>query len=193
VIALHSPDAVIETGLLVCPAEKMSAKLACSASSGDRHKLTALIPSVSEVVMEPKLLIPAAQYVRMSTEDHQYSIDNQKATITAYAISHGFAVVSTYADAGKSGVETKHRHELRRLLSDVVRWRRFQDVDEAAHYEFLCRSAGIPVRYCAEQFENDGSAASAIMKAFKRTMAAEYSRELGVKVLAEQTQQDGVT
>ena len=156
--------------------------------------------------MEPKLLIPAAQYVRMSTEDHQYSIDNQKATITAYAISHGFAVVSTYADAGKSGVEIKHRHELRRLLSDVVsgqaqfkailvydvsRWGRFQDVDEAAHYEFLCRSAGIPVRYCAEQFENDGSAASAIMKALKRTMAAEYSRELGVKVLAEQTQQDG--
>jgi len=137
----------------------------------------------------------------MSTEDQQYSIDNQKATITAYAISHGFAVVSTYADAGKSGVEIKHRHELRRLLSDVVsgqahfkailvydvsRWGRFQDVDEAAHYEFLCRSAGIPVRYCAEQFENDGSAASAIMKALKRTMAAEYSRELGVKVLAGQ-------
>jgi len=151
--------------------------------------------------MEPKPLVSAAQYVRMSTEDQQYSIANQKAAINGYANSHGFVVVSTYADAGKSGVEIKHRHELRRLLSDVVsgqaqfkailvydvsRWGRFQDVDEAAHYEFLCRSAGIPVRYCAEQFENDGSAASGIMKALKRTMAAEYSRELGVKVLAGQ-------
>ncbi len=43
------------------------------------------------------------------------------------------------------------------LVYDVSRWGRFQDVDEAAHYEFLCRSASVPVRYCAEQFENDGS------------------------------------
>jgi DNA invertase Pin-like site-specific DNA recombinase/DNA-binding winged helix-turn-helix (wHTH) protein len=151
--------------------------------------------------MEPKPLVPAAQYVRMSTEDQQYSIANQKVAINAYAKGHGYVVISTYADTGKSGVKIKHRHDLRRLLSDVVsgqaqfkailvydvsRWGRFQDVDEAAHYEFLCRSAGIPVRYCAEQFENDGSAASAIMKALKRTMAAEYSRELGVKVLAGQ-------
>jgi hypothetical protein len=30
VIALHSPDGVIETGLLVCPLEKKAAKPACS-------------------------------------------------------------------------------------------------------------------------------------------------------------------
>lgn len=151
--------------------------------------------------MEAKPLVPAAQYVRMSTEDQQYSIVNQEVAIQTYAKNHDYVVVSTYADAGKSGVEIKHRHGLRRLLSDVMsgrarfkailvydvsRWGRFQDVDEAAHYEFLCRSAGIPVRYCAEQFENDGSAASSIMKALKRTMAAEYSRELGVKVFAGQ-------
>src|SRR5258708_33666259 len=70
------------------------------------------------------------------------------------------------------------------LVYDVSRWGRFQDVDEAAHYEFLCKSAGIPVRYCAEQFHNDGSLASSMMKALKRTMAAEYSRELGIKVSA---------
>jgi DNA invertase Pin-like site-specific DNA recombinase/DNA-binding winged helix-turn-helix (wHTH) protein len=151
--------------------------------------------------MEPKAPIPAAQYLRMSTEDQQYSIANQQDTIQRYAESRGYTITSTYADAGKSGVEIKHRKELRRLLSDVLngraqfktilvydvsRWGRFQDVDEAAHYEFLCRSVGIPVRYCAEQFENDGSPASSIMKVLKRTMAAEYSRELGVKVFAGQ-------
>jgi len=151
--------------------------------------------------MEAKSLVPAAQYVRMSTEDQQYSIANQEAAIQTYAKGHGYIVVSTYADAGKSGVEIKHRQELRRLLSDVVsgrakyrailvydvsRWGRFQDVDEAAHYEFLCKSAGVPVRYCAEQFDNDGSLPSSMMKALKRTMAAEYSRELGIKVSAGQ-------
>src|SRR3981189_1781011 len=127
--------------------------------------------------METKRLVPAAQYVRMSTEDQQYSIANQEAAIQTYARSHGYVVVSTYADAGKSGIKIKHRLELRRLLSDVVsgrakyrailvydvsRWGRFQDVDEAAHYEFICRQAGIKVCYCAEEFDNDGSVIASI-------------------------------
>lgn len=70
------------------------------------------------------------------------------------------------------------------LVYDISRWGRFQDTDEAAHYEFLCRSAGIPVLYCAEPFNNDASIPSLMMKALKRTMAAEFSRELGVKVFA---------
>ena len=151
--------------------------------------------------METKRLVLAAQYVRMSTEDQQYSIANQEAAIQTYAKNHGYVVTSTYADAGKSGVAIKHRKELRRLLHDVTsgqapyktilvydvsRFGRFQDVDEAAYCEFLCKRAGVPVRYCAEQFDNDGSLASSMMKALKRTMAAEYSRELGIKVSAGQ-------
>jgi DNA invertase Pin-like site-specific DNA recombinase len=151
--------------------------------------------------MQPISLIPAAQYVRMSTEDQQYSIANQEAAIADYARRCGLEVISTYADPGRSGISIKSRDGLRQLLADVIagkarfqvilvydisRWGRFQDIDESAHYEFLCRSAGIPVHYCAEQFNNDGSIASSIMKALKRTMAAEYSRELGTKVLAGQ-------
>ena len=70
--------------------------------------------------------------------------------------------------------------------NDVSRWRRFQDADESAHYEFLCKNAGVPIHYCAELFPNDGSLPSSIFKALKRTMAAEYSRELGVKVFNAQ-------
>ena len=72
------------------------------------------------------------------------------------------------------------------LVYDVSRWGRFQDSDEAAHYEFLCKSAGVLVHYCAETFANDGTLSSLIMKTLKRTMAAEFSRELSVKVLAGQ-------
>ncbi len=143
--------------------------------------------------------IPAAQYLRMSTEHQQYSTENQARRIQEYAELHGFTVIRTYSDPAKSGLWLKSRPSLRELLRDVTqggtdykailvydvsRWGRFQDTDEAAHYEFLCKSAGIPVHYCAETFANDGSLPSSIMKALKRVMAGEYSRELGVRVLA---------
>jgi DNA invertase Pin-like site-specific DNA recombinase len=151
--------------------------------------------------MTANQLVPAAQYVRMSTEHQQYSLENQSTAIQTYAESHGFEIVRTYSDAAKSGLVLNHRIGLRQLLQDVVsgapayrvilvydvsRWGRFQDTDESAHYEFLCKSAGVPVHYCAETFANDGTLPSLIMKALKRTMAGEYSRELGVKTFAGQ-------
>jgi DNA invertase Pin-like site-specific DNA recombinase len=157
--------------------------------------------------MVPDLVIPAAQYLRMSTEHQQYSLENQSSAIQKYAESRGFEVVRTYSDAAKSGLGIQRRPGLRQLLQDVVggvhtysailvydvsRWGRFQDTDESAHYEFLCKSAGVPVHYCAETFANDGTLPSLIMKALKRTMAGEYSRELGVKVLAGQKRLAGL-
>jgi DNA invertase Pin-like site-specific DNA recombinase len=65
-------------------------------------------------------LVPAAQYVRMSDESQQYSIDKQKAAIQEYAARHGLVVVRTYDDPGKSGVIAKNRLGLRDLLKDVV-------------------------------------------------------------------------
>ena len=61
--------------------------------------------------MEAKPLVPAAQYVRMSTEDQQYSIANQEATIQQYAKTRGYVVVSTYADPGKSGIEIEENSD----------------------------------------------------------------------------------
>jgi len=145
--------------------------------------------------------VPAAQYLRMSTEHQQYSFANQSAAIQRYADSHGLKIVKTYSDAARTGLVLKNRAGLRQLLEDVVkgtanyrailvydvsRWGRFQDIDESAHYEFLCKSAGVPVIYCAESFANDATLAGLIMKALKRTMAGEYSRELSVKVFAGQ-------
>jgi DNA invertase Pin-like site-specific DNA recombinase len=143
----------------------------------------------------------AAQYVRMSTEHQQYSIENQIAAIRQYADSHGFEVAQTYSDAGRSGIDLKRRSGLRQLLDDIIsgsanfvavlvydvsRWGRFQDTDESAHYEFLCKQSGIRVHYCAEPFSNDDSLLSSLCKALKRSMAGEFSRELGVKVFAGQ-------
>jgi DNA invertase Pin-like site-specific DNA recombinase len=147
--------------------------------------------------MTNNLLVPAAQYLRKSTEHQQYSLENQSAAIQKYAEAQGFEVVRTYCDPARRGLVLKHRPGLQQLLQEVVgtppyrailvydvsRWGRFQDTDESAHYEFLCKAAGVPVHYCAETFVNDGTLPSLIMKTLKRTMAAEFSRELGVKVL----------
>ncbi len=143
----------------------------------------------------------AAQYVRMSTEHQQYSTENQSEVIARYAEQHGMEIVATFADSGKSGLTLAGRGELRKLLAeaesghadfsavlvyDVSRWGRFQDVDESAYHEYVCRRAGVNVHYCAEQFQNDGSPISTLIKSVKRTMAGEYSRELSVKVFAGQ-------
>tara|TARA_B100000683_G_C12494198_1_gene555658 strand:+ start:1256 stop:2860 length:1605 start_codon:yes stop_codon:yes gene_type:complete len=145
--------------------------------------------------------IPAAQYIRMSTEHQQYSTENQSDVIHEYSQRRGYHIVKTYADEGKSGLQIKGRDALRNLISDVEngssdykailvydisRWGRFQDTDESAYYEYICKRAGIQVLYCAEQFENDGSTTSAIIKNVKRAMAGEYSRELSSKVFKGQ-------
>lgn len=139
----------------------------------------------------------AAQYLRMSTEHQDRSLEHQALANAAYAAERGYRIVRTYEDAGISGVSLDGREGLKQLLADVVggaadfdvvlvydvsRWGRFQDPDESAHYEFLCRAAGVAIEYAAEPFQNDGSFAAAIAKQLKRAMAAEYSRELSDKI-----------
>jgi DNA invertase Pin-like site-specific DNA recombinase len=143
----------------------------------------------------------AAEYVRMSTEHQQYSTENQSGVIRQYAERRGMVIVRTYADAGKSGLRIDGRDALKQLIEDVEsgraefqaifvydvsRWGRFQDADESAYYEYICRRAKIDVHYCGEQFENDGSPVSTTVKGVKRAMAGEYSRELSAKVFIGQ-------
>jgi len=139
----------------------------------------------------------AVQYVRMSTEHQRYSLDNQRAQIADYAAEHGYEIIGTYEDSGRSGLTLKERRGLNRLLRDVTdperlfstilvldvsRWGRFQNPDEHAAYEFLCRGMGVRVRYVSELFADDDSFVSSMMKHIKRIMAGEYSRELSAKI-----------
>ena len=130
--------------------------------------------------------------MRISTEHQKYSITNQRSAISQYAAIRGFEIAKIYEDAGKSGLTLDGRKALKQLVQDILggvagfteilvydvsRWGRFQDPDEAAYYEHLCRRRGIHVCYCAEPFENDGSPLVVIMKSVERAMAAEFSRE----------------
>lgn len=148
-----------------------------------------------------RYVVPAAQYLRMSKEHQRYSIRNQARAISAYAAQHGLNIVKTYTDPGNSGLTLRERPGLQALLADVIkpnrmferilvldvsRWGRFQNLDQAGHYEFICFEAGAPIIYCGELFENDGTPVMALLKQIKRLQAAEYSRELSSKVLHAQ-------
>src|SRR5262245_16803164 len=95
----------------------------------------------------------AVQYLRMSTEHQRYSLANQAAAIADFARTRGIEIVRSYFDPGKSGLTLEGRAGLQALLAavlepardfdtvlilDVSRWGRFQDIDQSAHYEFLC-------------------------------------------------------
>jgi DNA invertase Pin-like site-specific DNA recombinase len=160
-----------------------------------------------ERAMQQGILLPdrssvserVAQYVRMSHDDQDHSPINQADAIAAYAVAHGFAVVQTYLDEGRSGLSIDGRPAFRQLLQDVQsgdanfsailvydvsRWGRFQDVDEGAYYEQMCKKAGVRVVYCSEDFRDDGSLASTLLKAVDRVEAAHYSRRLSIRVFA---------
>ncbi|MBR0934322.1 recombinase family protein [Bradyrhizobium jicamae] len=132
-------------------------------------------------------MLRAAQYVRMSSNPQQYSIEIQAAAIAAYAARRGIEIVRNYSDPGRSGLTIARPQGLQQLINDVEsgqpgfdcvlvfdasRWGRFQDTDESAYYEFICKRAGIQVHYCADEFENDGSLSSVMLKSLKRAKVA---------------------
>ena len=96
----------------------------------------------------------------MSTEPQRYSTENQAEAIQRYAEERGYKIIQTYSDAGKSGLSIQGRAGLSQLIYDieagetdfktvlvydVSRWGRFQDADESAYYEYICKRAGISV------------------------------------------------
>ena len=112
----------------------------------------------------------AVSYVRTATKPQQDSISNQVDAIRKYAKRYGLQIVKEYFDEGKSGLNAQDRESLTQLIRDVqsgqinfsfvllydaTRWGRFQDADESAYYEYICRLAGVSVHYCAPHLKQD--------------------------------------
>lgn len=144
----------------------------------------------------------AAQYLRMSTEVQDLSLAVQEAAVAAYCETKELTLVATYKDEARSGLELRGRPALQQLLRDVAtpacsfsvilaydvsRWGRFQQTDESAYWDFHCTLHGVRVVYVNEPFTQElESPMAAVIKNLKRAMAAEYSRELAIKVRAGQ-------
>ncbi len=140
-----------------------------------------------------------AAYMRMSTDDQRYSLQNQENVIRGYAAMRKLDLVRFYVDPGRSGLDLKGRPGLQKLLTDILdgnadfsrilvynvsRWGRFQEIDEAAFYEHLCRRCGVRVVYCAEEFGEEDSPVHALYKALSRVDAAKFSRDKSALISA---------
>ncbi|MDR1844955.1 MAG: recombinase family protein [Citrobacter amalonaticus] len=143
----------------------------------------------------------AAEYMRMSTDHQQYSIDNQAGFIREYAIKHGINIIHSYSDEGKSGLNLSGRPGLKKLIDDVMskriiiscilvydvsRFGRFQDTDEAAYYAYLLKKNGVRIIYCAEHFSEEHPEMFTFGLALSRHGAASFSRNQSEKVFLGQ-------
>lgn len=145
--------------------------------------------------------IRAAEYLRMSTDHQQYSLQNQSAFNQGYAKEHDMELIVSYADSGKSGVTISGRQGLQQLIEDVTnhfvdievvlvydvsRFGRFQDINEPAYYEFLLKLHGVKVVYCAEPISDAYPEASMLILNTQRFGAAAFSKNLSDKVFIGQ-------
>ncbi|MEO5349445.1 MAG: recombinase family protein [Magnetococcus sp. YQC-3] len=132
----------------------------------------------------------AAQYLRSATSGSS-SIGRQEQMNREYAARNGMAIVRTYIDEGKSGLNLEDRAALKHMFEDITsgradfdvlliydisRWGRFQESDQSAYYEYLCRKHNIRVEYCDQSNGNTKSMSSCILKTVKQIMKKEYKR-----------------
>ncbi len=67
----------------------------------------------------PRRLIPAAGYIRMSTDRQDESPKQQKPAIIRLANQHGYKIVAWYRDEGITGDSFEERPEFCRMLNDA--------------------------------------------------------------------------
>ena len=132
----------------------------------------------------------AAGYLRRSTNRQEHSIEDQRTAILSYAQAHAYEIVRTYVDDSISGTITDDRKAFQQmmfdarepgrawhhvLVYDVKRFGRI-DNDEAGHYRFLLRKAGVEVIYVTENFAGDDS--DDLLRPVKQWQARQESKDL---------------
>lgn len=142
----------------------------------------------------------AISYSRRSTRDMQeYSIEIQQDAAKEYADQNNVEIIHSLEDkhtglvADRPGFQSLINDWVKNpnapefdyvLVYDDSRWGRFDDSNEAGHYEFVCKEHGKKVLYTSEPFpkEDDNQTFSGVIRSLKRASASEYSRDLSKKV-----------
>ena len=148
------------------------------------------------------LAVPAAQYVRMSTEHQQYSTENQADAIREYADAAGLRdrphlrrrrqERPAARRPGRAAAADRRRPERRRRLQGDPRLRRQPLGPVSGRRRERLLRVHLPARPASRSTTAPSSSrttavpASTIIKSVKRAMAGEYSRELSAKVFAGQ-------
>jgi len=138
----------------------------------------------------------AIAYYRHSAEDKQEnSVSIQREQIERFALRHDIEIIHEEADEGKTGLNA-NRLGFKNLFTnwiqnpkapkfdyvlvlDESRWGRFQNPDEAAHYQYLASKNKKQVIYVVSGFPDKQQGPIAYLStSFKRIQAGDFSRNL---------------
>lgn len=141
---------------------------------------------------------PAVAYYRHSAQDRQEnSVAIQQELVRKWADENGVDIIHEFADRGKSGLTAEGRDEFTGMMEnwvkkrddfrfvlclDVSRWGRFQDIDLSANYSAECKKHGKDVIYTTIGMPRPDDPLYPFYLQFERFRAAQYSKELSVKV-----------
>ncbi len=137
-----------------------------------------------------KNLIPAAGYVRCSTEMQEDSPDQQKQEIQKFVEKTGYFIVEWFEDFGESGT-TFERPEFQRLLKkvetgppfkaviiyDESRWGRAIDAEENTYWRVHFRRFNVEVVLVKTNIDQNHEFAP-MLNAFEGVQASQYSKKL---------------
>ncbi|MDD2785922.1 MAG: recombinase family protein [Patescibacteria group bacterium] len=142
----------------------------------------------------------AIAYYRHSAEDKQEnSVPLQREFVRNFLNKYEIDLIHEESDEGESGL-TANRPGFQRLFQnwifnqdiafdyvvfyDVSRLGRFEDADEAGHYEFQCKQMGKDVIYARRGIvPDDQKGISQIQTVFERWMSFQYSKKLSEDVI----------
>jgi len=141
----------------------------------------------------------AVAYYRHSAQDKQEnSIPIQREQVRRFAKEHGIEIIKEFADEGKSGLTTEGRDAFNEMINDYVignkeefqyilvldvsRWGRYQDINQSAYFEFLCKKNGKQVVYTSIGFPKGDALFEFLHRDIERYRSAKYSVELSEKV-----------
>lgn len=140
----------------------------------------------------------AVAYYRHSARDRQEnSVAIQQELVRKWAEENRVDIVREFADLGKSGLTAEGRDGFNEMMNnwvkrrddfefvlclDVSRWGRFQDIDLSATYSADCKRHGKDVIYTTLGMPRPDDPLYKVYLQFERFRAAQFSKELSVKV-----------
>jgi len=138
----------------------------------------------------------AALYMRMSTEDQEFSPEVQRQQLYEHAESENTNIVKEYLDSGVSGLTAKGRDQFNQLMEDVQnnpdfntlyildmsRMGRFQDNDEFGHYLRICNKNGVKVKFLMGNSVNEQGLLGDFARIMEGYSAANESKVKSEKV-----------
>ena len=140
-------------------------------------------------------LVPAVAYYRMSTDEQENSIPEQRKAVCQFAADKGYRILREYKDEGIGGDETAKRKDFQRMIADAERgefravlcwdmdrFGRFDSI-EAGRWIYPLRQAGVHLATVAQGVIDWSDFASRVLYGIQQESKHAYLRDLSRNVM----------